>query len=226
MLYNLDDGEGGEESRRPGHSVVIRTFGYFDVFVDGVPIAFRNKKSKELFALLVDRRGGFVTSEEAIGFLWEEEPVCPVTLSRYRKVALRLGYIAAVMILLTVGYWLLVDRGLSLNGFLILLCVGSLLIGFLVVMINVPISTVLMPSACSRSSRSCGGSPSHHFTPSSGVQRIVTLSAALADCRTARAPCVRSENTEDRIDGSAALIAGHASGSSVTSTTRCSGSAR
>ena len=90
MLYNLDDGEGGEENRRPGHSVVIRTFGYFDVFVDGVPIAFRNKKSKELFALLVDRRGGFVTSEEAIGFLWEEEPVCPVTLSRYRKVALRL----------------------------------------------------------------------------------------------------------------------------------------
>ena len=61
-----------------------------------------------------------------------------------RKVAVRLGYIAMVMILLTVGYWLLVDRGLSLNGFLILLCVGSLLIGFLVVMINVPTSTVLM----------------------------------------------------------------------------------
>lgn len=61
-----------------------------------------------------------------------------------RKVAVRLGYIAMVMILLTVGYWLLVDRGLSLNGFLVLLCVGSLLIGFLVVMINVPTSTVLM----------------------------------------------------------------------------------
>ena len=61
-----------------------------------------------------------------------------------RKVALRLGYIAAVMLLLTASYWLLVDRGLSLNSFLILLCVGSLLIGFLVVMINVPTSTVLM----------------------------------------------------------------------------------
>ena len=90
MLYNLDSGEEGGKGRKPVPSVVIRTFGYFDVFVDGVPIAFRNKKSKELFALLVDRRGGFVTSEEAIGFLWEEEPVCPVTLSRYRKVALRL----------------------------------------------------------------------------------------------------------------------------------------
>jgi two-component SAPR family response regulator len=69
---------------------MIRTFGYFDVFVGGKPIAFKNKKSKELFALLVDRRGGFVTSDEAIGFLWEDETVNPVTLARYRKVALRL----------------------------------------------------------------------------------------------------------------------------------------
>ena len=61
-----------------------------------------------------------------------------------RKVAVRLGYIAVVMILLTVSYWLLVDRGLSLNAFLVLFCVGALLIGFLVVMINVPTSTVLM----------------------------------------------------------------------------------
>ncbi len=71
-------------------SVRIRTFGFFDVFVDGKPIAFRNRKSKELLALLVDRRGGFVDSEEAIGFLWENESANPVTLSRYRKVALRL----------------------------------------------------------------------------------------------------------------------------------------
>ena len=61
-----------------------------------------------------------------------------------RKVAVRLGYIAMVMLLLAAGYWLLVDRGLSLNAFLILFCVGALLIGFLVVMINVPTSTVLM----------------------------------------------------------------------------------
>ena len=68
----------------------IRTFGYFDVFVGDAPIAFRNKKSKELLALLVDRRGGFLSSEEAIGYLWEDEPVNAVTLARYRKVALRL----------------------------------------------------------------------------------------------------------------------------------------
>lgn len=70
--------------------VFVRTFGYFDVFVNGKPIAFRNKKSKELLALLVDRRGGFISSDEAVSFLWEDEFVTPVTLSRYRKVALRL----------------------------------------------------------------------------------------------------------------------------------------
>lgn len=86
MLYNLDAKMPEKAQRR----VRIRTFGYFDVFVDDKPIAFRNEKSKELLALLVDRRGGFVSSEEAIGFLWEDEPANTVTLSRYRKVALRL----------------------------------------------------------------------------------------------------------------------------------------
>ena len=68
----------------------MRTFGYFDVFVEGRPIAFRSQKAKELFALMVDRRGGYVTSDEAISFLWPEEPANTVTLARYRKVALRL----------------------------------------------------------------------------------------------------------------------------------------
>lgn len=91
LLYNVEDGaavapEASVESRK----VSIRTFGYFDVFVGGKPIAFRSQKSKELFALLVDRRGGYVSSEEAISFLWEDEPVSSVTLARYRKVALRL----------------------------------------------------------------------------------------------------------------------------------------
>ena len=86
MLYNFDAKATESIQRR----IRIRTFGYFDVFVDEKPIAFRNEKSKELLALLVDRRGGFVSSEEAISFLWEDEPANTVTLSRYRKVALRL----------------------------------------------------------------------------------------------------------------------------------------
>ena len=87
MLYNVEEALPPEEGSALAS---IRTFGYFDVFVGGRPIAFRNKKSKELFALLVDRRGGYITSEEAIAFLWEDEETSPVTLARYRKVALRL----------------------------------------------------------------------------------------------------------------------------------------
>lgn len=87
MLYHID--EKIQPPQEMPH-VRIRTFGFFDVFVDEKPIAFRNEKSKELFALLVDRKGGFVSSEEAISYLWEDEPANSVTLARYRKVALRL----------------------------------------------------------------------------------------------------------------------------------------
>lgn len=91
MLYKVQDPQPAEGQTLPeDRTVSIRTFGYFDVFVGGKPIAFRNKKSKELFALLVDRRGGYISSEEAISFLWEDEPANTITLARYRKVALRL----------------------------------------------------------------------------------------------------------------------------------------
>lgn len=91
MLYAVEDTEPKENRNLPEKRMVsIRTFGYFDVFVGDKPIAFRNKKAKELLALLVDRKGGYVTSEEAIGFLWEDEPANTVTMARYRKVALRL----------------------------------------------------------------------------------------------------------------------------------------
>ena len=60
------------------------------------------------------------------------------------KVALRLCGMAAVMLLLTLSYWLLADRGVSLNGFLLIFCLGCLLIGFLIVSVNIPVSTTLM----------------------------------------------------------------------------------
>lgn len=91
MLYPVEGTSDDKKQTLPeNRTVSIRTFGYFDVFVGDAPIAFRNKKSKELFALLVDRKGGYVSSEEAISFLWEDEPANSLTLSRYRKVALRL----------------------------------------------------------------------------------------------------------------------------------------
>ena len=51
-----------------------RTFGYFDFFIEGEPIAFKSAKAKELLALLIDRRGGIVTSEQMIATLWENRP--------------------------------------------------------------------------------------------------------------------------------------------------------
>lgn len=71
--------------------VKVHTFGYFDVFVNGSAVLFRSQKAKELLALLVDRKGGYVTASDAITCLWENEPVNEKTLSRYRKVALRLN---------------------------------------------------------------------------------------------------------------------------------------
>ena len=98
MFYSNSLGEQtGTEPRSPIDEpkdndcrVEIRTFGYFDVFVDGKAMPFQYEKTKELLALLVDRRGGFVSAVEAISCLWENEPANKTTLSRYRKLAFRL----------------------------------------------------------------------------------------------------------------------------------------
>ena len=70
--------------------VFVRTFGHFDVFVDGQAVLFSHSKAKELLALLIDRNGGFVSAGEAIACLWEDEPVDAVMQARYRKTAMRM----------------------------------------------------------------------------------------------------------------------------------------
>lgn len=62
--------------------VVVRTFGNFEVFVDGKPLHFARSKSKELFALLVDRRGAGETASAACALLW---PNTPYDFSRQRQ---------------------------------------------------------------------------------------------------------------------------------------------
>lgn len=66
--------------------VFIRTFGKFDVFVDGVTVAFSSKKAKELLALLVDKKGGALNTEEAYSVLWEDKPYNDAGYSLCRKV--------------------------------------------------------------------------------------------------------------------------------------------
>ena len=60
------------------------------------------------------------------------------------KTALRLGAIAVLMLGFTLSFWLLVERGGSLNGFLIAFCLGCLGLGVLVSFVNIPISTTMM----------------------------------------------------------------------------------
>ena len=61
-------------SIRRNSRIYVRTFGHFDIFVNENPVMFKSNKAKELLALLVDRRGGTVTTDQIIGTLWEERP--------------------------------------------------------------------------------------------------------------------------------------------------------
>jgi two-component SAPR family response regulator len=53
--------------------IKILTFGNFDVFVDGEPLKFERKQSKEILAYLVDKRGTSATYSELAAVLWEDE---------------------------------------------------------------------------------------------------------------------------------------------------------
>ena len=59
-------------------------------------------------------------------------------------VAVRLCITAVIIITLAFGYWLQVDRGNSLNAFLVIFCAGSFLTGVLLSAINIPVSTAIM----------------------------------------------------------------------------------
>ena len=54
-------------------SLIVQCFGNFDVFYEGKPLKFKRKRSKEVFAFLVDRRGSSVTAKEICAALWEDD---------------------------------------------------------------------------------------------------------------------------------------------------------
>lgn len=51
----------------------VQCFGTFEVFANGRPLNFKRKKSKELLAYLIDRRGASVNSREICAVLWEDD---------------------------------------------------------------------------------------------------------------------------------------------------------
>ena len=80
----------GLPAAKENHQVFIRTFGHFDLFVDGKAVFSNHRKSKELLALLVDRRGGFINTSEVITYLWDDDQAVENILVRGRKAAMYL----------------------------------------------------------------------------------------------------------------------------------------
>ena len=54
--------------------IFIQTFSGFDLFVDNQAVYFSSKKSKELLALLVSKRGGSVPLSEIAYILYSNTP--------------------------------------------------------------------------------------------------------------------------------------------------------
>ena len=51
----------------------VHCFGNFEVYADGIPIAFKYSKAKEMLAYMVDRKGAMVTVGEFIAVLFDGE---------------------------------------------------------------------------------------------------------------------------------------------------------
>lgn len=61
--------------------VEVKTFGNFDILLDGKSLKFTRSKSKELLAYLIDKKGTSVSSSELIVNLWEDHDVDRTTRS-------------------------------------------------------------------------------------------------------------------------------------------------
>lgn len=53
--------------------IKVRAFGSFEVFAGGVPLKFARRRSKELFACLIDKYGASISMEEISSRLWEND---------------------------------------------------------------------------------------------------------------------------------------------------------
>ena len=50
----------------------VKCFGNFEAYIDGTPIKFKHKKTKELFAYLIDRCGATISTKEMMTVLYED----------------------------------------------------------------------------------------------------------------------------------------------------------
>ena len=61
------------EDQNVGNNLVVKTFGNFEVFYHKKPLKFKYDKTKELFALLIDSRGSFMSNGEIMAYMWEDD---------------------------------------------------------------------------------------------------------------------------------------------------------
>ncbi len=61
------------EIRKKYKRVFAQTFGNFELFVDGEPVEFKYKRTKEIVALLVNNKGAQTSNGEIIASLWEDD---------------------------------------------------------------------------------------------------------------------------------------------------------
>lgn len=62
-----------KRKKGPIKDITAMCFGNFEIFYKGRPIHFTRKKSKEMLAYLIDRRGAMITTEQIRSILWEED---------------------------------------------------------------------------------------------------------------------------------------------------------
>lgn len=74
-----DDSE--DESSR----IYLKTFGMFDLILDGYPVHFKNAKAKELLAFLAQQMGGTVTNTQIFFALWEKQEYTQATSTYVRR---------------------------------------------------------------------------------------------------------------------------------------------
>ena len=65
--------EGGDGTNIIPKRIKAVAFGNFEIYFDGKPVHFARKKSKEMVAYLIDRRGSSISADEIRSVLWEED---------------------------------------------------------------------------------------------------------------------------------------------------------
>lgn len=65
--------------------IYAKTFGDFDLLVNGQPVQFQTAKAKELLAFLIDRRGSTATNAQVFLALWERQEYSSTTSTYVRR---------------------------------------------------------------------------------------------------------------------------------------------